>query len=164
MLVFVLGQAAQLRQERRQARLARVTSQLRDLYGPLNALVDVNERIWEALSETRLPPEGARTPEAGTQDWIRWRDHALMPANRRMQDLIINHADLMVGVEVPQPLREFCAHATSLEIVLAAESDGLHERSLIGHPGEVYVTYVREAFARLKEEQQRLLQMTDHAY
>lgn len=63
-LVFTLNQRAQIRQERRQARLARINSQLRELYGPLNALVDVNERIWEALHDSGLPPERSGGPGA----------------------------------------------------------------------------------------------------
>jgi hypothetical protein len=161
-LVFILNQRAQVRQERRQARLARVSSQLRELYGPLNALVDVNERIWEALREFRLPPQAERRPEASTEDWRRWRDHALMPANRRMRDLIIEHADLLVETDVPERLRDFCAHVTSLEIFIAAEAEGLKERALIGHPGAAYVAYVRDTFAYLKNEQQHLLQTMDH--
>lgn len=156
-LVFILNQRAQVRLERRQASLARVSSQLRELYGPLNALVDVNERIWEALRESRLPPRVERRPDIGTEDWLRWRNHALLPVNRTMRDLIIEHADLLVETDVPQPLRDFCAHVTSLEIVLAAEADGIKERALIGHPGAAYVTYVRDTFTYLKSEQHHLL-------
>ena len=163
-LVFILNQRAQVRQERRQARLARVSSQLRELYGPLNALVDVNERIWEALRQSRLPPQADRRQDAGTEDWRRWRDYALMPANRRMRDLIIEHADLMVETDVPQPLRDFCAHVTSLEIVQVAEANALKERALIGHPGAAYVAYVRSTFAALKNEQQRLLRTIGHSW
>jgi hypothetical protein len=157
MLAFVLGQIAQLKQERRQARLTRISNQLRDLYGPLNTLVDVNERIWEELRSSHLPPKAYRSPEAGTDAWTRWRDHALMPNNRKMRDLIIEHADLIVGLEMPQPLKDFSAHVMSLEIVLAAEAEGSRERALIGHPGDTYLTYVRETYVNLKAEQQRLL-------
>lgn len=156
-LAFILNQRAQAQQESRQAHLTRVNSQLRELYGPLNALVDVNERIWEALRGSHLPPKAERHPEGTTKDWIRWRDHALMPANYKMRDLIIQHADLLIEKEVPQPLRDFCAHVAALDIVVAAESEGLKERALIGHPGATYVTYVRESFAHLKQEQQDLL-------
>ena len=156
-LVFILNQRAQVHLERRQARLTRINSQLRELYGPPNALVDVNERIWEALRESRLPPQAERRPDAGTRDWLRWRDHALMPVNRRMRDLIMDHADLLVEANVPEPLLDFCAHVTSLEVILAAEADGLEERTLIGHPGAAYVAYVRDTFSSLKSEQQHLL-------
>jgi hypothetical protein len=158
-LAFTLNQRGQIRQERRQARLARVSSQVRELYGPLNAMVDVNERIWEALRDSELPTQAERRPEAGTDNWRRWRDAALMPANRRMRDLIVEHADLLVEAEVPQVMRDFCAHVSSMEIVLAAEASGVAERPLIGHPGDAYVTHVRERFVALKLEQQRLLRM-----
>lgn len=156
-LVFILNQLAQVRQERRQARLTRVSSQLRELYGPLNALVDVNERIWEALRESRLPPQEKRRPDVRTEDWLRWQKHVLMPVNRKMRDLIIEHADLLVETDVPQPLRDFCAHVTSLEVVLAVEKMGREERALIRHPGSAYVRYVSNTFSHLKSEQQRLL-------
>jgi hypothetical protein len=162
-LVFILNQRAQVEQERRQAQLSRVSSQLRELYGPLNALVDVNERIWEALRATYLPPQAERRPEAGTADWRRWRDHALMSANRKMRDLIVEHADLLVETDFPKPLGDFCAHVTSVEIVLAAEAEGLKEEALIKHPGVAYIVYVRDTYAALKMEQQRLLQRTGHA-
>lgn len=156
-LVFVLNQRAQIQQERRQIRLSRINSQLRELYGPLNALLDVNERIWKDLRQSRLPARADRHPEAGTEDWRRWRDNALMPINRKMRDLIIEHADLLVESDVPQPLMEFCAHVGSLEIVLAAEAQGAQESALVTHPGDSYVTYIRRTFQDLKGEQQHLL-------
>ena len=160
-LVFVLNQRAQIRQERRQARLARVNSQLRELYGPLNALVEVNERVWEALRDSGLPGKAVRSPSGADSDWRRWRNQALRPVNLQMRDLIVEHADLLIEPDLPQALRDFCAHVASLEIVSAAETDGVHERALIGHPGAPFVTYVREAFLRLKQEQQRLLAAVD---
>lgn len=155
-LVFILNQRAQIRQERRQITLTRVNSQLRELYGPLNALVEVNERIWEALRESRLPGKADRNPAAGTEDWRRWRDQALNPLNRQMRDIIVEHADLLLEPDVPEPLRDFCAHVASLEIVLAAEADSVKEAALIAHPGATFMRYVRETFVRLKQDQQRL--------
>jgi hypothetical protein len=157
-LAFVFNQQAQLEQERRQARLARVNLQLRELYGPLNALVDVNERLWAALHESHLPPQAERRPERAAEDWRVWRDNALMPVNLKMRDLIIDHADLLVESEVPQPLRDFCAHVSSLEIILAAEARGVKEEDvLIRHPGTPYVSYVQGTYLSLKAGQQLLL-------
>lgn len=156
-LAYVLNQRGQIRQEGRQARLARVSSQVRDLYGPLNAMVDINEQIWEALRNSELPPQAERSPDAGMESWRRWRDGALMPANRRMRDLIVENADLLVETEVPQVLRDFCAHVTSAEIVLAAETEGRSERPLIQHPGAAYVDYIHQTFVALKVEQQQLM-------
>ncbi|MGC4859774.1 hypothetical protein [Micromonospora sp. DT41] len=157
-LAFVLNQYGQARQERRQVRLARINSQLRDLYGPLNAMVDANERTWEALRKVHLPEAAARNPDGGTASWRRWRDEVLQPANRRMRDLIFAHADLVVEVEVPDPLYDFCAHVAAQEVVRAAEVDeGIREPVLINHPGDAYVFYVRRTFAALKSEQAQLL-------
>jgi hypothetical protein len=161
MLVFILNQYGQIRQERRQARLARVNSQLRELYGPLNALVSVNEQIWERLRETSLPSKEERHPSGETPEWIKWRDNALMPANRRMRDLLVEHSDLLFESSFPQVLLDFCAHVASLEVALATESTlSRGQPLLVGHPGSRYVEYVRDTFAKLKSEQHKLLRST----
>lgn len=85
-----------------------------------------------------------------------------MPANHRMRDLIIEHADLLVEPEVPQVLRDFCAHVVSLEIALIAQNEEQPETRLVGHPGTPYSSYVRDTFAYLKSEQQLLLQEIGH--
>ncbi|MEV4180639.1 hypothetical protein [Streptosporangium canum] len=162
-LVFVLNQRGQVRQERRQARLSRINSQLRELYGPLHALVDINERIWESLRASGLPSKEHRQPAAPSEHWRRWRDHALMPANLKMRDLIIEHADLLIEIDFPKPLQDFCAHVTSYEVFLFDEEERLGTQVLVRHPGSAYVEYVRNSFARLKAEQLQLLRMTDLA-
>ncbi|MFD9142570.1 hypothetical protein ACFVY7_17470 [[Kitasatospora] papulosa] len=156
-LAFLLTQQAQLRQERRQARLARINSQLRELYGPLNTLVDSNERVWNSLRSSFLPPRGERDPEVDSSDWRRWRDEVLIPTNRRMRDLITVNADLIIESEIPSPLRDFCAHVLALEVSVLEEAEGVHRRALIAHPGDEFVTYVHASFARLKREQNGLL-------
>jgi hypothetical protein len=156
-LAFALNQYGQGRQERRQARLSRVSSQLRDLYGPLNAMVDANERIWEALRARHLPEAAKRSPAGATPDWRRWRDEVLQPANDHMRDLIFTHADLLIETEMPEPLREFCAHVSAQDIVRTTEADGIIEPILVAHPGTEYVSYVRRSFASLKTEQSYLL-------
>jgi hypothetical protein len=80
-----------------------------------------------------------------------------MPANRKMRDLIVENADLLVENEVPQVLREFCAHVTSMEIVLAVEAKGAAQRPLIPHPGSEYIAYIHNTFTALKMEQHQLL-------
>lgn len=159
--VFVANQLAQLRNERRQVALTRVNAQLRDLYGPLFALVAVNERFWTAMRGAHLPGEARRRSgslsESEADEWRRWLQQGLMPANLKMRDLIVQHADLVVEDDMPQPLQDFCAHVASYEVHLARPDDAPSGRALIGHPGAPYVTYVRERFADLKAEQGRLL-------
>lgn len=159
MFAFIFNQRAQIQQERRQIRLSLVNSQLRELYGPLNMLVDVNERLWERMRSSGLPDQKERNPLMATEDWRRWRDGALMPANRKMRDIIILHADLLVEADVPTPLRDFCAHVDSMEIALTSKDSNIWRTPLIPHPGSPYVTYIRTSFSLLKREQQRLLEV-----
>jgi hypothetical protein len=165
-LAFLLNQYSQARMERRQGYLARVNQQLRDLYGPLSALVDVNERIWDALRANGLPPASERNAESFSQGWAVWRDSVLMPTNIRIRDLIVSNADLLVGVDFPAPLRDFCAHVGSYEVTLAEAVTARRRPDVgipvhIGHPGSDFVDYVRDSFLRLKEEQRRLLSARD---
>ncbi|MET7658389.1 hypothetical protein ABZT45_28075 [Streptomyces sp. NPDC005356] len=159
-LAFLLSQRSQIRQERRQARLTRVNSQLRDLYGPLNTLIAANEKIWESLRATTLPARDERSPDLATSDWLRWRDQVLMPTNRRIRDLIVEHADLIIETDTPKPLLNFCAHTLSLEVTIAQEAEGEKRRALIEHPGEDLTVYVRDSFTHLKKQQQDLLGST----
>lgn len=156
-LAFLLTQQAQLRQERRQARLARINSQLRELYGPLNTLVDSNERVWDSLRSSFLPPQSERDPAVDSSEWRKWRDEVLIPTNRRMRDLITENADLIIESEVPHSLGDFCAHVLALEVSVLEEGEGVRRRALIGHPGDEFVFYVHSSFARLKREQNELL-------
>ncbi|MFI7606018.1 hypothetical protein ACIBTV_12920 [Micromonospora sp. NPDC049366] len=163
-LAFVLNQRAQIRADRRRARSDRVAGQLRDLYGPLHALVDVNERLWQALHAVDLPGrEQRRSDGALTHDqqeqWTRWLHHALMPANIKMRDLIIGHADLVIEDGMPEPLRAFCAHVAAYEVMLSDRESAVGERrqALIGHPGAPYVDYVRRSFEALKREHHQLM-------
>jgi hypothetical protein len=161
MVVFVANQVAQQRNERRQTRLARVNDQLRDLYGPLHALVSVNERIWRSMRIGQLPDREKR--QAGpltaeqSEEWQRWLQQALMPANVKMRDLIVEHADLIVEDDMPTDFQVFCAHVASYEVHLARPAGSPRQRALIAHPGEPFVAYVRDGFVSLKAEQAKLL-------
>lgn len=160
-LIFVGNQIAQRHSELRQALLARVNAQLRELYGPLFALVAVNERIWRVMRESYLPSSDQRAIgvlSAGqSTQWQMWLSEALMPANRRMRDVIVQHADLLVDDGMPQVLQDFCSHVASYEVLLAQVDRTLAERALVRHPGDPFVDYVRASYAALKDEQERLL-------
>ncbi|MFJ1543306.1 hypothetical protein ACIODS_32710 [Micromonospora chalcea] len=160
-IVFVANQLASVRNDRRKARLSRVGDQLRELYGPLHALVSVNEHLWRTMRTSHLPEREKRHVSAMTVDeseeWIRWLQQGLMPANKQMRDLIVKHADLIAEDDMPVPLQDFCAHVASYEVHLARPAGSLPRQALIAHPGEPFVTYVRDGFATLKKEQARLL-------
>lgn len=163
-IVFILNQSAHVAAERRREHLERINAQLRELYGPLHALADVNERIWRSLRGTSLPSQDFRRPtvqltEDQSRDWNLWLNNALMPANRAMRDLILHHAELVIEAEMPEPLRTFCAHVAAYEVFLAYEGDmqSVAEAPLIRHPGQPYMDYINTSFLSLKLERDRLL-------
>jgi hypothetical protein len=163
-LVFVLNQWGQVRAERRRARLDRVNAQLQQLYGPLKTLADANEAIWRALRADYLPDAARRRSseplsQADWERWAIWVESALMPANRQMRDLIMQHAHLLIEVEMPEPLLAFCSHVAAYEVALATDrtAGAPASRPMIRHPGDRFLAHLRDAFTALKAEQERLL-------
>jgi hypothetical protein len=164
-LVFVLNQRAMANAERRRAGLERVERQLRELYGPLHAMVTANEELWRRLHENYLPAQevrrsGSATTPAQARQWQVVLEHALMPANRQMRDLLVAHADLLVETDMPAPLREFCAHVAAYEIQVAAEAAGVTVPLVVPHPGDSFAGYLAETYAALKRRQAALLPRT----
>jgi hypothetical protein len=82
-----------------------------------------------------------------------------MPTNVKIRDLIVQHADLMIGDGVPQIFQDFCSHVASYEVLLAEPTGptGLTGSALMAHPGTPFVEYVRECFTGLKAKQAALL-------
>jgi len=78
--VFVASQFAQLLNERLQAAPVRMNSRLREPYGPLSALVAVNEQLWAAMRGTWLPRRQSDCLSEGeSKRWQRWLLYGLMP-------------------------------------------------------------------------------------
>ncbi|WP_426507721.1 hypothetical protein ACPPVO_55645 [Dactylosporangium sp. McL0621] len=157
-VVFVLNQWSHARREHRQTRLAIVSAQIRDLFGPLKVAVESNEEVWRALRASKLPDgslrRGADPTDGERATWSSWFEGALMPENRRIRDLILTHSDLIPGDDLPDVLRDFCAHVAACEVALARQDE---PEVLIGHPGAAFVEYVRSTFADLRAKQAALL-------
>jgi hypothetical protein len=171
-LVFMLNRSHQFYFERRQVELSRINAQLRDLYGPLYALVQVNEMIWDAMKDNSIIP--SRDSRIKIQElnndsletWKTWLNNSLMPINLRMRELIIGYADLIIENQIPNTLLTFCAHVSTYEVLLRSEGEeGLTLRdALIRHPGDEFVDYFGRSFVTLKAEQARLLALNSSRY
>jgi hypothetical protein len=166
-LGFTFAYVNSLRLARRNDCLERINKQLSDFYGPLLALSSASEASWEIFtrkyrSEWKSfwrhdPPP---TPEE-TAPWRLWMSVVVMPLNRKMSDVIVSKADLIDETDVPSPLLDLCAHVAAYETVLKRweAKDYSEHRSPLNFPGAALHEYVSSSFARLKLEQQRLLDM-----
>jgi hypothetical protein len=161
-IVYTLNTLTQLRAERKRIRVDRLATQLRDLYGPLNALVDVNERLWTALHDAGMPSAESRRSKGPTaQDpplWEEWYTNALLPISKRMRDLLLENADLLIAFEFPEEVKSFCAHVAAAEVATASPSFELTRKKLwINHPGTPFVRYVRNSYHTLKKQHSALV-------
>lgn len=147
----------------REDRLARVNEQLEHLYGPLYALSQASSTVFATFQARH--PHGwvfGSEPELTTEQrelWVQWMRTVFMPINRRSYELIVSKAHLLDGDTMPRCMLDLCAHVAGYEAVMDrwAQGDTSTIGSLVDHPGAPYVDHIEQAFAELKQRQQKLL-------
>lgn len=154
-----------LRLNERKDRLDRVTRQLSDFYGPIFATASASMAAWRVF-RSQYRPGGSFWDKPGpppdddeTAAWRRWMTTVFMPLNRRLRDVIVEHADLLDDDRVPQLLLDVCAHVASYEAVLQRweEGDYTEHTSPLNFPADELLAYAAAGVERLKSEQQKLL-------
>ena len=163
-VVAVIGYVATARINRADAirtdRIDRLNAQLRDLYGPLMALVLSTNALFQTWRRRDLPlPHGwAGSTPVEREEWRHWMKTVFMPLNRRIAETIVLHADLVEEDFMPPQLLALCAHVASYEALLQRWDDGNYERFIphILFPS-VVVPYVTRRFNDLKQRQTKLL-------
>jgi hypothetical protein len=157
-----------LRLSQRQERLARVSRQLSDFYGPLLALTETGTQIFNAFmghaatrSDGQSPFAAGEEPPTSEElaEWRLWVSTVFLPSIQAMRDIVVTKADLLAEPQVPPVLLELSAHVSGYEITAAkwANGDYAQHLSVVPFPGEELTRYARASFTRLKEEQARLL-------
>ncbi|WP_222269009.1 hypothetical protein [Modestobacter marinus] len=152
------------RLNRQQARLNRLAAQLGELYGPMLATLESNRRAYETFVAHYAPgrssffAEGVRHSEAELAAWRSWVETVFQPGNRRIHELVVTKAHLLVDDRMPDRLLDFCAHTVGYDVVLSRwkDDDFTRHTSLIPHPKGIE-DYVRQSFVSLKQEQAELL-------
>jgi hypothetical protein len=146
---------------RRQDQLARVNAQLKDLYGPLAALLLSTQVLFDAWRRWELPlTEGWKgSSEEERQRWRGWMRTVLQPRNIAMAELVMSHSDLIDDMRMPPSLMALCAHVRYYEALQARWDEGDVERYIpyVLFPRDVTHDVV-EAFNRLKARQADLLE------
>jgi hypothetical protein len=154
-----------LRLTQRQERLSRVNRQLSDFYGPLLALVESNRQIFEAFAAFHRRPDGTSPFGGGGSatdlelvEYRLWFGTVFLPNIRRMRDIVVDHADLLIEESMPPVLLKLCAHVSGYEITTTRWDRGDYSQhlSVVAYPEDVW-EYARTSFAKLKHEQATLL-------
>ena len=165
--------------EKRTAQLKRLSEQLSDLYGPLYALYEAGERNWmrfineysnddRVLSQRTLLPSANNNFKAPSEgqltEYRRRMKQLFMPTNIAMEAVIVGHADLVVGTQMPEQFSDFLAHVAAAKLVVHRwKTDSSftldsweHHRIEYPHPdGLKHI--IRASFEILKQTQQRVL-------
>src|SRR5437879_4474315 len=82
-----------------------------------------------------------------------------MPRNIWLQELIVSKSDLLIETDMPQCLRDFCAHVAAYQTVLKKweNNDFSEHTSIINYPGQKLLEYSHNSFRCLKEKQAKLI-------
>jgi hypothetical protein len=153
-----------LRLAERRDQLDRVTSQLRDFYGPLFAMASAGASSWSVFRSIYRfevdsywndpPPPTAEEAVA----WRLWMTEVFMPLNRQMQQIVVARADLLEESEMPGCLLDLCAHVAAYEPILKRweRSDFSDHFPPLPFPPTLF-PYLSTSFSRLKGKQRILL-------
>jgi hypothetical protein len=161
------------------AQLDRLNRQLSDLYGPLYALYEEGERNWMLFvacfsRDSRpwakrgfLPSAAGEFPPPSTDCMVEYRrrmEQLFMPTNTKMESLVIQHADLIVGTQMPEEFSDFLAHVAAAKLLMhrwkkdAAFGPDLWKQHRVEYPHPSALKHrIRGSFEELKSTQQKLL-------
>ena len=158
---------AYLASRRRQhvlSQIERTERQLAELYGPLTFLIKENKRVFQDLLEILgrpyvWGPDVLYLPQGELDTWLFWVEHAFIPTNREIRDLLRSHTHLIEGAAMPQPFVHFIEHFSSWDIRHSRWR--LHQqqyswRSGINWPADFSET-VTDTFATLKKQHAKLI-------
>ena len=159
-----------LKLAQRNDRLERINRQLSEFYGPLLALTRASDESWQAFRRRYRPPGGESfwksDPPLTREDavaWRLWMTTVFVPVQRRMMELVLEHADLIEEPEMPPCLLALCAHVAGYQAVLKQwESGEISVKrednvSVVNFPSQELADYAAAEFSRLKAEQAALL-------
>src|SRR5262249_54156451 len=150
----------------RQAKLERVNLQLRKLYGPLYALLNQSRDTWVAFAQQHWPKQGNEgyfVGEENTEEekkvWRLWMKEVFMPLNDKIEQTIVENADLVVGGEIPKVFKVTLAHIAGYRPVIRqwAEGDFSRHTSFGNWPGKELFLEVEEKYKTLVQQQRELI-------
>ncbi len=153
-----------IRLSQRSEQLERINKQLAEFYGPLYSLVSTGTQTWAAFRTKYRPGrsyfESYPPPtEEELKAWRPWMTTVFMPQNIQMQELIVSKTDLLIETDMPECLKELCAHVAAYRVVLKQweNNDFSEHASIINFPDGKLLDYSHKSFKSLKEKQAKLI-------
>ncbi len=160
---YLYTHQSQLELNQSQAKLERVNKQLRNLYGPLYALTQVEKTNWEVFRKHNKPGGGYWSQEnpPTTEEAEAWRIYISeidMPRYLHMERVILENSDLIEGDDIPQILLDLSVHIAGYKEVLFRweQKDFSQNTSYYNYPNEIR-EYAVKHYQALKLKQLQLL-------
>lgn len=149
--------------DRRSAKIRFVEDKLKSLYGPLYAITQSNQTIYEGFKSGNVAPGDNALSNSGmnpSDELVRtvWNSSVFQPSNLRMRDVIENNAHLFSTTTMPKSVLCFLAHVENWEAVLASNSNenAAPIPELIPFPKE-FPSYVKQEYERVSSAHARLI-------
>jgi hypothetical protein len=154
---------SQLKLTQRHGKLERVNSQLRNLYGPLYALTQVEKRNWETFRQVNKPVGSywSNDNPPTKEEAVAWRIYISeidMPRYLKMEKIILENADLIEGNDIPSILLDLSIHIAGYKEVLYRwkSNDFSQNTSYYNYPKDIR-DYAEKNYKDLKNRQSQLL-------
>ncbi len=82
-----------------------------------------------------------------------------MPRNLQLYDLIMSKSDLIIETDIPDCLKDLCAHVAAYQALLKKwqDNDFSEHKSLINYPRKTLTEYALQSFKQLKSKQAELI-------
>lgn len=162
---YIAKYVSELRVRRYDARLAFVTAQLRDLYGPLYLLSAANDKSWTEFRKVFRPGRPMTDPnnpltDAERSEYVRWLGNVFIPCNEKMRTVVENNAHLFVEGKAPDMILSLLVHFDELNVVLSKLKDATDDNvfpnaaypeSFSGYINRDYRLVVREHSAAIAQ-------------
>ena len=166
-LIGYLATYAQQRiQANRDAKLARVNAQLRELYGPLYSVLKANQSIWEQFSQKLWPSHGkaayfAKGESLTEQELERWRVWMLEvfePLNQKIEQVILDNGDLVEEENFRPIFVQTLSHIAAYRALYPRwqAGDFSEHTSVVDYPSDL-LAHVEPIYLRLRARQAALM-------
>lgn len=155
--------------DRKANELARVNSQLRELYGPLYIRLRASNAAWKAFWQKHRPAHGGNSyfgdnnevTDEEKEIWRHWMINVFEPLNAEAESLLLKNIDLLESDDVPQSFIDALAHIATYKAVMAnwEKSDFKTHLSVNSWPSRELMSTVRPEYVKLRARQRKLMNL-----